>query len=295
MDKKTKYRSVELARLLEKTRKECPECKRTKPLAEAVEAPIQKEIRKSNGIAYVSKQWKEEQTHSKVKRVVYFEEEGLDNLNTVPVNGEEVVRVEYRGTNYILRKTKEPIANAILNVYSKIRDRVEQIVGYVVTVTGLVYLISKVNEVMFTSNKHICSGNLKYCQAESLSSERKEQIAERAVEHIIELNKKNLLVQGMGTENLLYNEQEVRLGDLRGLRMSTKPATFLVELKVFLRELVRKGWVSSEGLTYLLALYMGAHPEMCASWYAEEYGKEAKEEIEILEVLERRVVKGSSN
>lgn len=295
MENKTKYRSVELARLLEKTRKECPECKATKPLAEAVEAPIQKEMRKSNGIAYVSKQWKEEQSHAKVKRVVYFEEEGLDNLNTVPVNGEEVVRVEYRGTNYILRKTKEPIAKAILNVYSRIKDRVEQIVGYVVTVTGLVYLISRVKEVMFSSNSNVCAGNLKYCECSELSKERKEQIAEGAVEHIIELNRKNLLVQGMGTENLLYNEQGVRLGDLRGLRMSTKPATFLVELKVFLRELVRKGWVSSAGLTYLLALYIGAHPEMCASWYAEEYGKEAKEEIEILEALEERVKKGSMN
>ncbi|GEM_PF-5277776 len=292
MENKTKYRSVELARLLKGTKKqERVECKKTKPLAEAVEAPIQKEILTSNGIAYVTKEWKEEQSNTKVKRVVYFEEEGLDNLNTVPVNGEDVVRVEYRGTNYILRKTKEPIAKAILSVYSRIKEKVEQIVGYVVTVTGLVYLISKVKDVMFTSNPNVCAGNLKYCESAELSKERKEQIAEGAVEHIIALNKKNLLVQGMGTENLLYNEEEVRLCDLRGLRMSTKPSTFLVELKTFVRCLVRKGWVSSECLTYLLALYMGAHPEMCASWYEEKYGKKANEELEILEALELHVTK----
>ena len=55
-------------------------------------------------------------------------------------------------------------------------------------------------------------------------SDSKLTVLERAIEHLVELNKKNLLLRDLSPSNIFYSGKQVFFGDLRGLRMSLNPS-----------------------------------------------------------------------
>lgn len=265
--------------------------KSAKPSTDSAELPSKKTFDQNDEVTIVTNEWDDSSENEfRVKKIVYFRGGRLNHLNVVHSSEpKDVIRIKYHGIEYLLRKTAKDVAKAVMRIYPKIKNYVENIVGYLTTVTGVTYLISKVNKAFFSLNAELSSKSYTYTNPRFLDEESKISILERIVENLIKLNKKNLLLNNFSTNNIFYSGKSAFIGDLRELRMSLKPHSILQSFKSLIRQLLRMGVITKEEATYLIAYYMGGNPDVCYSWYKERYSEDA-DEVAVLEALERATI-----
>lgn len=261
-----------------------------KPSTDTADIPVEKSIKESERTFSVSNKWPDNLKRSnRISRIIYNKKEQLGDLNTIYNIGGDVIRIEHNNIQYVLRKATLDVARAIVNIYSKIKKHVEEIAGYLVTLSGAVYIITRTNVAFFSFNSELSSGVSRYQNPRFLDNEEKLSIFEKTIERLIELGKKNLLIKDFSLKNIIYSGKLVLLGDLRNLRMSVNPKMLISSVRSFLKQLLSLGLITKEEAVYLITYYMGGNMELCLSWFESEYSKPA-EDIEVLEALEMHII-----
>lgn len=283
-----KLKVAELSKILNAPSPSQATKRTTQPSLDPEELPYEKTVEEEDDLVQVYNKWNEgTENNLRIRELAYFTgEKKLKHLNVIrSPELKDTIKLEYHGSKYLLRKTTLDLAKAVINIYHKIKNQVETVVGYLVTVSGIVYLITKIDQTFFSFDAQLSSKTSQYTNPRFLDEESKMDILEKTVEHLVELNKKNLVISDLSIKNIFYSGKSVFLGDLRNLRMSLRPEVILGSLKSLLRQLLRMGVLTKEEVTYLLAYYMGGNPEVCYSWFKAKYSKDA-EDLEVLEALE---------
>ncbi len=268
--------------------------KKQKPPSDPIGLLSSKLSKSKNGSTIVVNNWSKKtkpQNLLRVIKIIYFSGvDDLSNLNALhPPTSNSIIRLNHLNINYILRKTSIDVAKALMNIYSKIKSNVEDLIGYLVTATGNVYLITKPKNSCSSFDAELSSKVNKYENPRFLDKEERLSIFEKTLDQLTELTKKDLILKDLSLKNIIYSKNSVFLSDLRSLRMSLKPKILLGTIISFLKQLFQMDLISRDELTYLLTYYIGANPELCTSWYIVKYSQNA-EDIEVLDALESEII-----
>ena len=94
----------------------------------------------------VEYEWKETKTEIlRIKRIDFRkgEEDLSGHLSGRSRDGADSICFKHNSTTYIMRKTVKEVAQALYNAYGKVKGSLENIVGYLKTVSGNFYVIAK--------------------------------------------------------------------------------------------------------------------------------------------------------
>jgi hypothetical protein len=255
------------------------------------EVPISSKKKESGGRMTIEYEWKESASPTiKIKKLDYRKDNDLTGLYRVAArDGADSISFRYRNSTYILRKTAREIAQALYNAYGKIKGVVESIVGYLRTVLGNDYVISKVDNESWAFDRRIARGDLQYVDVDDLGRENRSNLVEMLTEKISALHSNNLIIGRFTLNNILLSENDLRLTDLRRLRVSRKRSYVIEEFKSILQYLFALGIATREDVYASLALYTAENEKSCEEWYENKTGGKPSEQLDLISCLENEI------
>jgi hypothetical protein len=255
------------------------------------EVPVSSRKSESGGKVSIEYEWKSTSSPSiKVKKIDFRTGEDLSDFYKVQArDGADSISFKHRGKTYILRKTVREIAKALYNAYGKVKGVLENIVGYIRSVLGNDYVISKVEQESWSFDIRVAKGDIKYCDVDSLDKSSKCRLVELITEKIASLHSNNLIIGRFTLNNVLLNDSEMKLTDLRRLRVSRKRSYVLDEFKSILQYLYAIGIASKEDIYASAAYYASQNVKCSNEWYEDRTGNHASDELDIVNKIEEEI------
>lgn len=255
------------------------------------EVPVSSKRSESGDRLTVEYEWKDVPSPSiKISRLDYRRGTDLGELYKVAArDGADSICFRHNDTTYILRKTAREIAQALFNAYGKIKGVLENIVGYLRTALGNDYIISKVENECWTFDKRVAKGDISYVDVEDLDHESRGKLVEMITEKISALHATNLIIGRFTLNNILLNDKELQLTDLRRLRVSRKRSYVIDEFKSILQYLFAVGIATKEDIYTSLACYTAENEKSCDEWYEEKTGSRPSDQLDIVNRLEEEI------
>jgi len=255
------------------------------------EVPVSTRQTETGGRISVEHEWKE--THSdliRVKRADYRKGEQFADLYRIPArDGVDSVCFSHNNCTYIARKTVGEVAQALYNAYGKIKGAVECVVGYVRTLLGNHYVITKVGQDTWVFDKRMAKHGVNYVDVDNLDGKGKSKLTEMITEKIAELHAGSLIMGRFTLNNILFCGKDMIFTDLRKLRVSRKKAFVIDEFKSVLQYLFAIGVASREDVYASVAYYASINEQGCNDWYHERTGKNAADPLDIVCKVEEEV------
>jgi tRNA A-37 threonylcarbamoyl transferase component Bud32 len=175
---------------------------------------------------------------------------------------------------YIFRKTTGEIAKSLYSACSRLQAGLENVVGWLKTVLGNFYVISKVERVVWTFDKRLAKhDSMNYVETENLVEVQKKKLCEMVVKTISSLHSKSMVLGRFTLNSLILTNDGMQLTDLRGLRAARKRAFCVDEFKAVMQYLFALGMMKQEDAYYSIALYHAENEQGCSEWYKERIGK----------------------
>ncbi len=228
----------------------------------------------------------------RIKSFTYRKSEDLDEVFRLNVaDGADTYSFRHNKTTYIVRKTTKEIAQAVYHAYSRIKGVVEDVVGFFKTMLGNDYIITKIDREAWTFDKRVACEGINYVDPETLGRQSRSTLTERIAEKVSELHSVNLIIGRFTLNNLILGEKDVKLTDLRRMRMSRKRAFVIEEYIAILQYLFSIGVASREDVYHSIAYYAGMNEASCMEWYNESSKKKAKDLFEAVTKMEEAVYK----
>jgi hypothetical protein len=236
--------------------------------------------------------WKKSSTTQiLVKQITYCKEEELNNTYRFEVrDGADSVSIAINNTVYILRKTTKEIAKALYSTYSSAMEGLEGIVGWIATVLGNYYVISKIEKSCWAFDKRLVrNGNIYPLDHDKMDENEKKNLCEMLIRKIAALHSKGLVLGRFTINSVLVYSDGIKFTDLRGLRNSRKASYGVEEFKSLMQYLFALGIVDVEDRYFSVALYHSANELACNEWYCEKTGKRSKESLDVTNEIEKEV------
>lgn len=226
----------------------------------------------------------------KISEIEYIKGEQLNNLYRLPiVDGTDTFTLRHGQSIYILRKTTKTVAVALLNVCRRLKGIVETVVGWMRTVLGDVYYISKINKGSWAFDKNLTANlEIQMLSVENLARRQKQRLCELIIEQTVALHKQNLVLRNFSLSNVILNDTGLLFSDARNLRLVKRCSVLAEEFRKMLRNLVSAGLLSVEDIYHSIAVYSAAMEESCSKWYIEKKGR-VGDQFEIALEMERSV------
>ncbi len=237
-------------------------------------------------------EWKQSRSESiRVKKIEFRkgEDELLDLYRVAARDGADSICFKHNSTTYILRKTVREIAQALYNAYGKIQGAVENIVGYLRTVLGNDYVISKIEHESWAFDKRIAKSNVHFTDVDSLDRQGKCRLVEMITERIAELHARNLIIGRFTLNNILLGHEDMRFTDLRKLRVSRRRAFVIEEFKSVMQYLFAIGLARKEDIYCAIALYAAQNEDGCREWYHDKTGRKASDQLDVVSRIEQDI------
>jgi len=255
------------------------------------EVPVSSKKTETADRITVEYEWKDLSSPSiKIRRMDFRKGTALDDLYRISArDGADSICFKHKNTTYILRKTAREIAQALYNAYGKIKGVLENIVGYLRTALGNDYVISKVESECWSFDKRVAKGDVKYVDVEDLDKESRGRLIELVTEKISALHASNLIIGRFSLNNILLNENDMQLTDLRRLRVSRKRSYVIDEFKSILQYLFAVGIASKEDVYCSLACYTAENEKSCDEWYQDKTGNDAGDQLDVVTKLEEEI------
>jgi len=175
---------------------------------------------------------------------------------------------------YIFRKTTGEIAKSLYTACSRLQAGLENVVGWLRTVLGNFYVISKVERVVWTFDKRLAKhDSMNYVETEGLKDEQKKKLCEMVVKTISSLHSKSMVLGRFTLNSLILTNDGLQLTDLRGLRAARKLSFCVDEFKAIMQYLFALGMIRQDDAYYSIALYHAENEHGCSEWYKERIGK----------------------
>jgi hypothetical protein len=236
-------------------------------------------------------EWKQSNSPSiRIRRMDFRKGESLSDLYRIAArDGADSITFRHNNTVYILRKTVKEIAQALYNAYGKIKGALENIVGYLRTMLGNDYVISKIENDAWAFDRRIAKNGIQYTEVDSLQKNSKSRLAELVTEKIADLHAANLIIGRFTLNNILLGKNDIMFTDLRKLRVSRRRAYVIDEFKSILQYLFAIGVATREDIYACVAYYAAQNEDGCREWYADKTGRKAADQLDIVTKIEEEV------
>jgi hypothetical protein len=243
-----------------------------------------------NGIT-MEYDWKRADSPSiRIGRVTFRNGEDLSGLYRIGArDGADSICFRHNNATYIARRTAHEIAQALYNAYGKIKGAIENIVGYLQTVLGNDYVVSKVEHDSWAFDRRIAKGNVQYVDVDTLKAKGRSRLTEMITEKIAELHAGNLIIGRFTLNNILLSGNDMTLSDLRKLRVSRKKSYVIEEFKSILQYLFAIGFATREDIYCAIANYAARNEASCTEWYKEKTGTKSADSFEVAAKIEEEV------
>ncbi len=255
------------------------------------EVPISS--RKKEGADTVSLEYDWKSTPSemiRIRKIDFRKDTDLSDLYRVAArDGADSICFRHNNSTYILRKTVREIAEALYNAYGKIKGALEHIVGYLRTVMGNDYVITRVDGESWSFDRRIAKGSVHYVDVDTLDRKSRSRLCEMVTERIAELHAANLIIGRFTLNNILLGDNDVKFTDLRKLRVSRKRSFVIDEFKSILQYLFAIGVASREDIYCSIAYYTTENDDGCREWYQERTGRKPADQMDVASKIEDEV------
>jgi len=248
--------------------------------------------KKENGDSVsVKYSWRNSESPSlKVKDIEYRAGESLDNFyKTNARDGADTICFRNNNSVYILRKTTREIAQALYHASKKIVAAVEGIVGFLKSLAGNDYVISKIEDDAWSFDWRIGREHVNYVELENLDEGHKNKLCDMIIEKIAELHSNNLIIGRFTLNNLLLYMDKIKFSDLRKMRVSRRRSFVVDEFKNIMQYLYAIGLVDKGDIYGAVATYAVANENSCNEWYQSKTGKKAEHSVEVADMIEREI------
>ncbi|MFH2105680.1 MAG: hypothetical protein ABII22_00320 [Candidatus Micrarchaeota archaeon] len=254
----------------------------------STEVPISSQKSESDEIITVTHNWNDsEAPWIRVKKAEYLKGEDLDGIYSINIrDGAEKAMVKKLGFSYVLRKASRIVARSLFSAMRKAKLCIEKVVGFLTTMCGNTYLISKISKGTWSFDKSIHDENVNILEIESLQPSEKDKMFEMVTEKMIELHSNRFLIKEFSMENIIMTDNDIYFADPRNLRTTRKLSILADEFKAVLKYFVSLGM--SRGAAYnSIAVYTQSAKDATNEWYTEKTGKKAKDEVELASEFEK--------
>jgi hypothetical protein len=254
----------------------------------STEVPVSSQKIENDSVVTVTHDWNDsEAPWIRVKKAEYLRGEDLDGVYSINVrDGIEKAMVKKPGFSYILRKASRIVARSLFSAMRKTKLCIEKVVGFLTTLCGNTYIISRINKGTWSFDKSIHDENVNILEIESLQSSEKDRLFEMVAEKMTELHSNRFLMRDFSMENVIMTDNEICFADPRNLRTTRKLSVLADEFKAVLKYLVSLGM--SRGATYQsIATYATSVRDASDEWYTEKTGKKANGEMELASEFEK--------
>lgn len=226
----------------------------------------------------------------KVMKLDYRKGEELEGLYRIGArDGADSICFTHNNTTYIMRKTLKEIAMALYNAHGRIKGALENIVGFLKSVLGNVYVIAKVEGEAWSFDKRVSKGNVNYVDVDALAKKNKSRLAEMITEKLSELHSGNMIIGRFSLNNVIMNKEDMGFTDLRRLRVSRRKSFVIEEFKNVMQYLFAIGFASREDIYCSIAYYAQRNEENCNEWYKEKSGKKADDVLDVVSKIEEEI------
>jgi len=236
--------------------------------------------------------WKANQNENiHIREITFRDSEQLDGLFRVDArDGIDAVPVINGNAVLILRKTTKEIAKALYNSYSTVQGGLENVAGWLATVLGNIYIVSKVERMCWSFDKRLVRNNhLKRIDCDDLDSGQKKKLCDMLIQNLAGLHSRGLVLGRFTMNSVLLKNDGMQFTDLRGLRATRKLSFGVEEFKAMMQYLFALGLMKPEDCYYSVALYHAGNEQGCSQWYREKTGKKA-DPLEIAQTLEQEIL-----
>lgn len=227
----------------------------------------------------------------KISKLVLISSSPLDRLYRINVeNEEEVFTLNHKNEGYVFRKTTSMIANSLLKMQGSLGTFFEMIVGYIQTIKGNIYLISKMIKGSFVFDPMLCSDSVKLLKKEMLNIKERKKLFILICEKVVLLNLSGLTISNFTLSNATITNDGLFISDLRNLRSVKKKSLFVEQYKALLRYLIASGLGDRADAYAATAHYCAAVPAICEEWYKERNKNNRKVNIyDIALLIEKEI------
>jgi hypothetical protein len=256
------------------------------------ELPTKKRKTENGGFVTIDYDWCHVSTDEiKIKTIEYRNTEDFETLYRINKNdGVDSIVLKHNNRVYVLRKTTKAVALALVNAFERLKGLVENVVGWLKTLLGNVYVITKIDKESWTFDKDLADGSdINVLKIEQLDEKNKEKFCELLVTKLIELQKKGLVLRNFSINNILLANRTLLFADLRNLKLAKKQSTFVEEFRKTLNYLFNIGLATRGDVYAAIAYYVNAMEENCREWYKEKKEREAANQFDIALEIEKTI------
>ncbi len=263
--------------LLSKSSSDLPLSSRTAENGDAIEA------------SYVWSSLYDNSPFLRVKTVVFRKGEGLEKIYRLRVrDGADTIALRLGAVLYLMRKTTRDVAKALFSAYENLKGHAEEIIGYLETLAGNFYSISKLAAGCWTFNAGLAEANgLNHLAADELDDRQRQRLFELVCDKVLALHSKNLTLTSFSLDNIIFTDNDAILTDLRQMRSTRKLPVLVDDFIRTLSYLVKTG-IATRGDVYQSVIsYSVSMQKATGEWYSERKGSNAADALAVVSELEQ--------
>jgi len=255
------------------------------------EVPESSSTRYEGKMAVVTYNWKNiYETTLKIKEIRYEDGNDLEELYKINVrDGVDRTAFNFKGKTYIIRKVVKTVTKEIYENAKKVAEVVENIIGWLKTVAGNFYVITKLDKEAWVFDKELQAEGIKVLDKDKFSEDNKRMLFEQVLEKTADLHLKDYVLGKFSMDSIMLYDNAVLFADLRMLKRTRKLSFLVKEFKKVLSVLQSNGFASEEEFAYGVRYYVTENPKGCKEWFKEEMKKNPESDEEIAEALEERL------
>ena len=257
------------------------------------EVPFDTRRKENKDIVSIQYGWSSNNsTALKIKYLEFYKgEKHLENVfKFYEYDGVDRSSLHFDDVTYMIRKTTPRNAKNLFSESKKRSSCVERIVGYLLTLGGNTYIISRVNSTCWIFDEQLAKklhSNMKFINIDDLSDKQKAQLCRMVVEKLTELHSERILFgRPVSTKNILMTPSSLVLIDLRDLKKPKKNSHLVEEFRRTMAEMLDSEMATHEEIFHAIAHYLVSMESACKEWHKEKTGKKKTDAIGIAAALE---------
>ncbi len=256
------------------------------------EVPTSSKRSESNGSVKLDHAWKNSNSDRiRTQEIAFNIDEQLSDVYMVNArDGSDTISLMHSNCVYILRKTTKEVAKAIYSMSSKIQDGVESVVGWLKTVLGNYYLISKIDHFAWSFDSRLAKhANLLHVDCDKLDDSQRKKLCDLVVTNLATLHSRKFVLGRFTLNSIILTNDGAKFTDLRNLRSARRLSSCVEEFNSLMQYLFAIGLMKEEDRYLAIATYNAMNEDACSEWYKEKAGKKAAEPIAITDLIEDEI------